>query len=81
MTVTEERVRGGELTGRIKKLVHEGNVRRIMVRDREGRTVLQVPVSVGVGALAFAPVVTVLGAMGALAADWTIRIEGSGEQA
>ena len=79
MTVTKEQTRSEELTGRIRKLVHEGNVRRIVVRDRGGRTVMQVPVSVGIGALVLAPVVTALSALGALAAEWTIQIERSGD--
>ncbi|MDA0634219.1 DUF4342 domain-containing protein [Nonomuraea sp. MCN248] len=42
---------------------------------------MQVPVTVGVVALVFAPVVTVLGAMGAPAADWTIQFQRADEEA
>ncbi|MFG1947123.1 DUF4342 domain-containing protein [Nonomuraea sp. NPDC048826] len=80
MTVTKERARP-ELTDRIKNVIHEGNVRRIIVKDKRGHTVMQVPVTVGVVALVFAPVVTALSAMGALAADWTIQVEKTDENA
>ncbi|MEV4840774.1 DUF4342 domain-containing protein [Nonomuraea sp. NPDC049486] len=76
MSVTEEKP---ELTDRIKNVIHEGNTRMIIVRDTRGHTVMQVPVTVGVGALVLAPVVTALSAMGALAAQWTIKIERSDE--
>ncbi|WP_336206782.1 DUF4342 domain-containing protein [Nonomuraea sp. LPB2021202275-12-8] len=77
MTVTREetKVHGTELAERIKKLIHEGNVRRIIVKDSHGRTVLEVPVTVGVGAFILAPVVTAVSALAALAAEWTIQIE------
>jgi hypothetical protein len=77
MTVTKEetRVRGPELAEKIKKLIHEGNVRRISVKDSHGNTVLEVPVTVGVGALIIAPVVTAVSALAALAAEWNIQIE------
>lgn len=77
MTVTRENVRvtGAELMDRVKKLAHEGNVRRVVVTDARGRTVLDVPVTVGAGALILAPVVTTVGALAALAADWRIQIE------
>ncbi|MFD2352451.1 DUF4342 domain-containing protein [Nonomuraea ferruginea] len=46
MSVTEEKP---ELTDRIKNVIHEGNARMIIVRDTRGHTVMQVPVTVGVG--------------------------------
>ncbi|MGI5271522.1 DUF4342 domain-containing protein [Nonomuraea sp. CA-218870] len=81
MTVTKEQVRGPELTDQIKKVIHEGNTRMIIVRDRRDHLVMQVPVTVGVVALVFAPVVTALSAMGALAAEWTIQIQRADEEA
>lgn len=77
MTASKEeiRVRGAELTGVIKRVLHEGNVRRVVVKDGRGRTVLEVPVTVGVIAFAVAPVLTAVGALAALAVEWTIQIE------
>jgi hypothetical protein len=76
-TITKEevRVRGTELADRIKHLIHEGNVRRIIVKNSHGHTVLEVPVTVGVVAFIAAPVVTGVGALAALAAEWSIETE------
>ncbi|MEW9530243.1 DUF4342 domain-containing protein [Microbispora sp. NPDC049125] len=77
MTVTKEevRVRGTELADKIKQLIHEGNVRRVIVRNPQGHTVLEVPVAVGVVAFIAAPVVTAVAAIAALAAEWPIEIQ------
>ncbi|MEU4579832.1 DUF4342 domain-containing protein [Nonomuraea sp. ATR24] len=77
MTVTREetKVRGHELTEKIKQVIHEGNVRRIILKDSHGNTVLEVPVTVGVAALIVAPVITAVGALAAMAAEWNIQIE------
>ncbi|MFI7445988.1 DUF4342 domain-containing protein [Nonomuraea sp. NPDC049714] len=77
MTVTREetKVRGPELAERVKKLIHEGNVRRIIVKDSRGHTVMEVPVTVGVGAFILAPVITAVSALAALAAEWNIQID------
>ncbi|MCK2218986.1 DUF4342 domain-containing protein [Actinomadura sp. ATCC 31491] len=81
MTVTKEevKVRGSELAGRIKHLLHEGNVRRVIVKDSHGRTVLEVPVTFGVVAFVAAPVVTAAAALAAVAAEWKLQIERAAE--
>ncbi|MBB2915607.1 acid phosphatase family membrane protein YuiD [Streptosporangium becharense] len=77
MTVTKEEVRvhAGELAEKIKEFIHEGNIRRIFVKNVHGHTVLEVPVTVGVVAFIAAPVVTAVGALAALAAEWSIEVE------
>ncbi|MFD0883326.1 DUF4342 domain-containing protein [Streptosporangium algeriense] len=77
MTVTKEevRVRGAELAEKIKEFIHEGNICRIIVKNAHGHTVLEVPVTVGVVAFIAAPVVTAVGALAALAAEWSIEVE------
>lgn len=60
---------------KIKELVHEGNVRSIVLKDAQGRTVLVVPLTIGVVGAALLPVWAALGAIAALAADYTIEIE------
>jgi hypothetical protein len=77
VTTTTEviRVRGAELVDVIKRLLHEGNVRRIVIRDRRGRTVLEVPVTLGVVAFVAAPIMTAVGTLAALAVDWSIEVE------
>lgn len=63
------------LINKINELLHEGNVRRIVVTDRTGRTVLDVPVNAGVVVAIFAPVMTAAGAALALAGGWHISVE------
>ncbi len=53
---TEEfHVNGEELLGRIKKLVHEGNIRRIIIKNKEGGTVIEIPLTFGVVGALLAP--------------------------
>ena len=63
----------------LKKLVHEGNVRRIVVQH-EGRTVAEFPVTAGVLGAVLAPVLAAIGAIVALLKDCTIRVERSSEE-
>ncbi len=77
---TEEfRVKGDELVTKIKELVHEGNIRRIIVKNESGHTLIEIPLTVGVvgGVLsaAFFPVLAALGAIGAVVAHLTLVIE------
>jgi hypothetical protein len=71
----EIRVKGGELKDKVKDLLHEGNVRRIIVRDGEGNTVMEIPVAAGVVVAVIAPILTALGAIAALASEWSIQIQ------
>jgi hypothetical protein len=77
---TEEfRVKGDELVTKIKELLHEGNIRRIIVKNESGHTLIEIPLTVGVvgGVLsaAFFPVLAALGAIGAVVAHLTLVIE------
>jgi hypothetical protein len=63
------------LTDKIEQLLREGNVRRIVVRDKGGRTVLDVPVTVGLVALFFAPMMTTAASVLALAGGWRLEVE------
>lgn len=76
-TTSTERidVKGGHLVNKIKELVHEGNVRRILIKDADGKTVTEVPVTFGVVGLMVAPTWAAIGALAALAADYTIEVE------
>ena len=71
-------VSGSQLVDKIKQLVHEGNIRRVRVLH-EGRTVLEIPLSIGAPAAAIgimvAPVVAALGAFAALVTECTIEVE------
>ncbi len=77
---TEEvRIQGEELVAKIKELVHGGNIRRIIVKNESGDTLIEIPLTVGVvgGVLsaAFFPVLAALGAIGAVVAHLTLVIE------
>ena len=68
------RGQGGQLVDEVKRLIHEGNVRRVVVRQKD-RVVAEFPLTVGVvGALA-APAVAAIGALVALLADCRIDVE------
>jgi repressor of nif and glnA expression len=71
----EFKVHGKELVDKVSKLIQEGNVRRIIVKDEKGNTFLEIPLTVAtVGAVA-APVLAGLGAIAALIANFTIGVE------
>ena len=73
---TEEfRVSGNDIMDKIKELVHEGNVRRIIVKDSDGRTMVEFPLTVGVVGVALIPVWAAIGTVAALAANLTIVVE------
>lgn len=69
------KVRGEALAAKVKGLLHEGNVRRIAVKNTEGHTVIEIPVTAGVVAAVLAPVLTGVAAIAALASDWEIEIQ------
>ena len=73
---TEElKVKGDALLGKVKELAHEGNVRRIIIKDASGKTLIEVPLTVGVVGTLLAPVAAAIGAIAALAADYSIVVE------
>lgn len=83
---TEEKVRveefsinGDDLVGKVRELIHQGNIRRIIIKNDEGRILIEIPLTVGVvgGAIAATifPVVAAIGAIGALVARLKIVIE------
>jgi hypothetical protein len=71
----EHRVSGEGLVAKVKELIHEGNVRRIIVKNEEGRTLLEIPLTVGVVGAVFLPVLVALGAIAALAKSYTLVVE------
>ncbi len=71
----EHKVKGEGLIAKIKELIHEGNITRIIIKNDEGRTLIEIPLTIGVVGIALAPVLAAVGAIGALAADLTIVVE------
>lgn len=71
----EQRVSGERLLARIRELVHEGNVRRIILKNDHGDTILEIPLTLGVVGAVLLPVWVAVGAIAALAADYTLVVE------
>jgi len=70
-------VRGEELLAKVRELIHQGNVRRIIVINEQGQTLLEIPLTAGVIASIVAPVLVAVGAIAALAQSYTLLIEAS----
>jgi hypothetical protein len=75
-TRTEElTIRGEELVATVKELVHQGNIRRITIKNREGRVLIEVPLSLGVVGALLLPTLAALGALAAIVTECTIVVE------
>jgi len=70
----EFKVKGEDLLKKIKELIHEGNVRRIIIKNDEGKTFIEIPVTFGVIGAVLLPVFAAVGAIAALASNFTIEI-------
>jgi hypothetical protein len=80
--VREEKVRkeefevsGDVLVSKIKELIHEGNVRRIILKNDDGKTLIEIPLTLGVVGAVLLPVWAAIGAIAALAVNLTIVVE------
>jgi Domain of unknown function (DUF4342) len=71
--VEELQVMGEQLLSRIKELVYEGNVRRIIIKQ-DGNTILEIPLTVGIAGILLAPVWAAIGVLGALLAQCSIEV-------
>ena len=82
----EERVRtevasvsGDEVVAKVKEIVAEGNVRRVTLKTEGGKTLIEVPLTVGAGVAAgvvlLAPVLAAIGALAAIVTDLELVIE------
>jgi len=72
---SEFKVKGEELLQKIRELIREGNVRRIIIKNESGETYLEIPVTIGLIGALVAPVFAAIGALAALAAQFTIVVE------
>jgi len=71
----EFKVSGGDVVKKLKELVKEGNIRRIIIKNEEGKTLVEFPLTVGVVGVALLPVWAAIGAIAALVAKCTIIVE------
>ncbi len=68
-------VTGEQVVDFIKRALHEGNIRRIVLKDESGKTLLEIPVTIGVVGVLLLPAWAAIGAAAALVAKMTIVIE------
>jgi hypothetical protein len=73
--VEEMQVMGRDLVDKVKTLIHEGNVRRIIIKDDHGHTFIEIPVTFAAIGIIAAPVIAAVGAISALVAKFTIVVE------
>ena len=74
MNTSEFKVKGEDLLRKIREIIEEGNVHRIIIKNSDGHVYLEVPVTLGVIGALIAPVLAAVGALAALAADFTIEV-------
>lgn len=77
----EFKVKSEEVIGKVKELLHEGNVRKLIIKDEEGKVYLEIPVTLGLVGAFLAPTVAAVGALAAMVAHLkieVIRTEGAG---
>lgn len=73
---TEEfQVTGDKLVSKIKELVHQGNIRRVTIRNEEGRTLVDIPLTLGVVGTLLLPQLAAIGAIAALVTNCSILVE------
>lgn len=70
----EFKVKGEDLLNKVREIIHEGNVSRIIIKNSEGKTFIEIPVTIGVIGAILAPVLAAVGALAALAADFTVEV-------
>ena len=73
--VEEVEVTGEKLLATVKELIHQGNVRRIVIRNAKGVTLLEIPLVLGIAGAVFVPVWAAIGALAALVAKLTLVVE------
>ena len=69
------KINGEDLVAKIKELLREGNINKITIKDKDGKTIAVFPVTVGVVGLLFAPALAAIGAIAALVTECSITVE------
>jgi hypothetical protein len=77
--VEEFELNGDQVVAKVKELIHEGNIRRLSLQTEQGKTLIEVPLTIGlVGAVAgtiLAPVLAAIGALAAVVARLKVKVE------
>jgi len=71
----EFQVKGEQLLAKVKELVHEGNIRRLIIANDDGKTLVEIPLTIGVVGALLLPMAAAVGAIAAVVTDCTIRVE------
>lgn len=71
----EFKINGEMLLQKVKELIKEGNVRKITIKDKEGKEIVTFPLTFGVVGALLAPVLAAVGAIAALVTECTISVE------
>ena len=75
-TRTEEfKLEGGKVLDKIKDLIHQGNIRRIILKNEAGKTLIEIPLTLGLVGAALLPVFAAVGALAAVATRMVIVVE------
>lgn len=74
-TQEEFKVNGDDLLKKVKQLIAEGNVRRLTIKDKNGKTIVEMPLTVGVVGAVLAAPLAAIGAIAALVTECTIAVE------
>jgi len=72
--INEFKVKGKELLKKIEELINEGNIRRIIIKDADGKVFIEIPLTIGVIGTIAAPVMAAVGALAGLVANFTIEV-------
>lgn len=72
-------VKGNDLLSKVKEIIHEGNVRRVYIKNSDGKTLLEIPLSAGIGITAVAalvaPALIAVGAIAAVVTDARVGVD------
>jgi hypothetical protein len=71
----ELKVQAGQLADKVQELIHEGNVRRIIIKDPSGHTFMEIPLTIAAVGVIAVPVLAAIGALAAVASDFRIVVE------
>lgn len=74
-TREQHRVQGERVITKIKELLHEGNVRHVVIKNEDDRTLIEFPVTIGVAGALLAPVWAAVGAIAAMVGNCSIEVE------
>jgi len=73
---TEEfKVEGEKVVAKIKEIFHEGNIRKVIIKDKDGKILIEIPMTIGVVGALIAPQLAAIGAIAALLTEATIVVE------